>query len=306
MIFRTRNRYFFAISLILLLLGISVYTLKSFHDREQRLEEARKRAAEAKFEEVKVRLIEGWTNQQIISYLEKQGFSGLSALNKVALWDVKEYPFLSTAPKTATLEGFLFPDTYRIEKNAEPADINRTLLGTFNQKIVEASERVPGTADLYLPQGYGTVKLAGRSEPGISLFELITLASIIEKETGQAGESATSERLLEERQTVAGIFLNRLAIGQPLQSDATVNYVTKAGLASPTLEQTKVDSPYNTYQNAGLPPGPISNPSYSSLYAALHPIQTDYYYFLHKQPSGEVAYGRTYEEHLQNKARCLK
>jgi UPF0755 protein len=145
-----------------------------------------------------------------------------------------------------------------------------------------------------------------RAEPGLTVFDVITLASILEKETGRPGESAVSDRLLEERKIVAGIFLNRLEQGMPLQSDATVNFVTKAGLASPTLDQTKVDSPYNTYKYAGLPPGPIANASYSSVYAVLHPIRSTYLYFLHEQTNGEIHYAATYEEHLRNKQKYLK
>jgi UPF0755 protein len=91
-----------------------------------------------------------------------------------------------------------------------------------------------------------------------------------------------------------------------LQSDATVNYATGKNLPSPTLADLEVNSPYNTYKHRGLPPGPISNPSLSSLMAAIYPAETDYLYFLHKQPSGEPVYSKTFEEHVANKLKYLK
>jgi UPF0755 protein len=91
-----------------------------------------------------------------------------------------------------------------------------------------------------------------------------------------------------------------------LQSDATVNYVTNKNNPTPTLEDLDTESLYNTYKYRGLPPGPIASPSLSSLLAALYPTDSEYFYFLHKQPSGEPVYSKTFEEHTQNKFKYLK
>lgn len=263
--------------------------------------------ANQKFEEAKITLIEGWTNNEVFNYLSKQNLgSAADYIKAQAEIDSSRYPALQDNPKKADLQGFLFPDTYRVAKDVTPKEILEKLLNTFESKFEVASQDSKTEANYFIVPGYERLNFRNRVAPGFSVFDLVTLASIIEKETGRAGEPATSDRLLTERRTVAGIFMNRLSQGMPLQSDATVNYVTKAGLASPTLDQTKVDSPYNTYKYPGLPPGPIANISYSSLYAVLHPIKTDYFYFLHSQTAGEVYYGRTLEEHNRNKTKYLK
>ena len=115
------------------------------------------------------------------------------------------------------------------------------------------------------------------------------MASIVEREAVKA----------EERPIIAGVFYKRLEIGMPLQSCATVQYIL--GIAKPILsiEDTQIDSPYNTYINPGLTPGPISNPGHASLEAALYPEKTDYLYFVAK-PDGSHAFAATYNQHLQN------
>jgi UPF0755 protein len=99
---------------------------------------------------------------------------------------------------------------------------------------------------------------------------------------------------------VADIFLKRLEIGMALQSDATINYILDTGLSGVTLEHTKLDNPYNTYQYPGLPPGPISNPGMNALDAAFHPAENEYYYFLTDE-AGQIYYGRTHDDHLANR-----
>jgi UPF0755 protein len=175
----------------------------------------------------------------------------------------------------------------------------------LQKKFSLASQDVNQSEGRYFPKGYENLNLS-QGKKGLSVYELVTLAAIVEKETGQSGESINSKRLAEERQYVSGIFYNRLLAGQPLESDATVNFVTGASRAQPTYKDLEANSAYNTYKFPGLPPGPIANVSYSSLFAVLHPIKNDYYYFLHKQPSGEVVYSKTFQEHLQNKAKYLK
>lgn len=297
------------VSIILICtIGFTFWSLiSSFRSKATAQRERERAAAQKKFEEVKVTLIEGKTNLEFYTTLEKQG------LGKVADYRATEqriassnYEVLADKPSKLDLQGFLFPDTYRFAKTATTAEVLDELLQTFTSKFNQASSDSLKKAGYFILPGYENYTVGTRVAPGLTVLDIVTLASILEKETGRTGESATSNRLLEERRTVAGIFLNRLQLGMPLQSDATVNFVTKAGLASPTLDQTKVDSPYNTYKYAGLPPGPIANVSYSSLHAVLHPIKTNYLYFLHEQTNGEVHYAADYDTHLRNKQEYLK
>lgn len=295
-------------AIILLLLGFTFWSLVSSARQRTAEREARIRAAnEAKFEEQKITLIEGWTNEEIYQYLEKQGLGTQADYTQAEEGiDASEYVVLADKPAKQSLQGYLFPDTYRVAKNALPANIVALLLDTFEQKFNQASKDSTEAAGYYVLPGYENLKLKNRTAPGLTAFEVITLASIVEKETGRAGENASSARLLTERQTVAGVFLNRLEAGMALQSDASINYITKSGRASSTAKDLEIDSPYNTYKYPGLPPGPIANVSYSSLYAALHPIETDNLYFLHAQPSGEIYYAKTLDEHNSNRAKYLK
>ena len=103
---------------------------------------------------------------------------------------------------------------------------------------------------------------------------------------------------------IADVFLKRLKNNIGLQSDATINFVTGKGLTQPSRDDLKIDSPYNTYKYRGLPPGPIANPSISSIEAVIYPTPNDYYYFLTTK-EGEVIYSQTYQEHLANKAKYL-
>lgn len=187
-----------------------------------------------------------------------------------------DYPFLSSRPAGATLEGFLFPDTYRFFKDATPEDVRKKLLDTFDQKVTDEI-RGQATAD------------------GHTLFEVLTLASILEKEL----------KTTNDRRLASDLFWRRLEMGMALQSDATVNYVTKKSLLQPTLDDLKVDNAYNTYLNPGLPPGPISNPGLDSIQAALNPAPNDYLYYL-TDPAGKSHFAKTYSDHLSNKAKYLK
>jgi UPF0755 protein len=124
----------------------------------------------------------------------------------------------------------------------------------------------------------------------LTLFEAVTLASIVEKEA----------RLKTDKKIVAGIFLKRLQQGKKLESDATVNYITKKKTTRPTYSDIAVNSLYNTYKYSGLPPGPICNPGLDSLQAVAEPEETDYLYFLNT-PTNTMVYSVTGEEHIANK-----
>jgi peptidoglycan lytic transglycosylase G len=223
-----------------------------------------------------VTLIEGWDNNDIAEYLfaeiDIQVNDFLAAANR----DYSRYNFLPQRNIDNYLQGYLFPDTYRILPNASAEDVVIKLLDTFEDKVYSPMQKAI-------------------AEYGLSLHEILTLASIVEMEV----------RSDSDRKLVADLFLRRLADNYPLQSDATVNYVTKSGRAQSTISDTKIDSPYNTYKYAGLPPGPIGNPSLSSINAVIYPQSNSFYFFLTTKDDGRVVYSRTYDEHLQYKAKYL-
>jgi UPF0755 protein len=262
-------------------------------------------------EQQKITIIEGWDTFQIKKYLsEKNVVSETDFKNTLGNPQLlQEYEYLSKLALEQSLEGYLFPDTYLVNKPATADEVVRKFLDNFLIKWNIAKRDATQTADqTFIIPGYNNLSLNSNAR-GLTIHELVTLASILEKETGRniAGLGQEAKLALqEERSIVAGIFYNRLLIGQGLESDATINYVSGKNDPSPLLSDTRIKSAYNTYINRGLPPGPIANPSLSSLQAVLAPTKTDYYYFLHKQPSGEVVYSKTFAEHVKNKNKFLK
>ncbi|MCC7356678.1 MAG: endolytic transglycosylase MltG [Candidatus Doudnabacteria bacterium] len=259
--------------------------------------------------DTRVTIIEGLTVSEVAVSVERQLGIPKADFEKAAKsFDISAYSILSSKPIKSSLEGFLFPDTYLFAPSSTAEEVIERMLEAFETRFKQARGNLtPNTNGVYTIPGYESLSVNGKK--GLTVYELVTLASIIERETGRdvsKGTADSRKRLDIERRTVAGIFYNRLAAGQALQSDATINYATGKQVAAPSLEDLEVKSLYNTYDHAGLPPGPISNPSLSSLEAVLNPIKTNYYYFLHKQPSGEVVYSRNFEEHVRNKNLYLK
>lgn len=253
---------------------------RSYSDRQA---ERRARLAQ-QVEETKVTVIEGWDVDEIASYYEKQGlFSKNDFVKATQNFDTSSFPLI-TRPNSKSLEGYLFPDTYRFTKNSTPEEVITKMLANFSSRLSSLGIEDPD-------EKYN----------GLTLYEIITLASIIEQESGGEGATTGELSLQDERDLVASVFYNRMEIGQALESDATVNYVTGKDTPGASLKDLEVDSPYNTYKYAGLPPGPICNPSLGSIKAALQPAKSGYFYFLHKQPSGQVDFSRTFEEHRSKK-----
>lgn len=192
--------------------------------------------------------------------------------------------------ETEAEEGFLFPETYLFPRDVTAGKVAKKLRSTFDAKFSEQM-------------------VADSRSSGMSLKELITLASIIERET----------KTDEERPIVAGILVKRLENGWPLQADATLQYLTGTQRCQarktpaldcdwwniPTNEDKKIKSSFNTYLNRGLPPSPIANPGLSSIKAAIYPADSPYWYYLH-DGSGKIYYAKTIEEHSGNIARYLK
>jgi UPF0755 protein len=179
----------------------------------------------------------------------------------------------NTFPGAATLEGFLFPDTYRWEEHVSDTAVIRTMLGNFKQVFLEEYAR-------------------SARRPALSLYELVILASIVEREAQRA----------EERPIIAAVFYNRLHKRIYLESCATINYFLdpqdrKRVL---TFQDLKTPSPYNTYLHLGLPPGPIGSPGRASIRAAMNPADTDVLYFVAKG-DGSHYFSATLAEHVNAK-----
>jgi UPF0755 protein len=228
---------------------------------------------------------EGWRAEQIADRLEAVGFSSREEFLR-AVADPRSVPGIEQldSPPPPSLEGYLFPSTY------------------------EVRERVSGTqaADLMVrmfASRAGDKLKHGPPESKLSVHELLTLASIVEREAQQPGE----------RPTIASVYLNRLRNGMPLQADPTVQYAITnknpreaagygywKGELSPT--DLQVNSPFNTYLRPGLPPSPICNPGDASIEAVLQPANTDFLYFVAKGDGGHL-FARTLEEHNANVAR---
>ncbi|GMU25300.1 endolytic transglycosylase MltG [Patescibacteria group bacterium] len=233
-----------------------------------------------KREEVSIQIIEGKTINDEAEQLKAYGVDpslvyALTGRTRPSLpFDAalaEDFDFLKDIPSGQSLEGYLFPDTYRVWKDQLPEGLIRKQLRAFVEKAL-----IPLDAD--------------RKASGMSWHEIITLASIVEAEVQHS----------EDRQIVAGIFLKRMKNGMRLQSDATLNYILQSGRSRATADDLATDSPYNTYRRDGLPPGPINQPSLSSIRAVLSPLMTDYYFFLTGK-DGAVHYARTFEEHIANK-----
>lgn len=191
------------------------------------------------------------------------------------LFPDEKFDFLVGRPATATLEGYLYPDTYRVFANATSQEVIKKMLDNFGTKLTPQLRE-------------------GITASGFTIHQIVTLASIVEL------EAKTSQ----DRALIADIFFRRLAIGMPLESDVTVHYAMNRGGASGQVFDTAYNSPYNTYKYRGLPPGPIDNPGLVSIRAVIAPETNDWLYFL-TDATGEVRYAKTYDEHLVNKAKYL-
>jgi len=260
-------------------------------DPQQTIPEMAGALTKAVAQEVDLRFVEGWRLEQMADYLADNQVANIDANQFLAIvqrrtaFDLTPYAFLADLPLDATLEGFLFPDTYRVPQDADAVYLVNLMLQTFDRRV---------TAEMR--QGF----LA----QGLSIRQAVTLAAIVEREAVVA----------TERPIIAGVFYNRLAQGIKLEADPTVQYPLGYQAGSDTwwksplfLADLELDSPYNTYRYAGLPPGPIANPSLSSLEAVAFPTQTDFIFFVadcEAAVSGSHAFSVTYEEHLSNVQRC--
>jgi UPF0755 protein len=253
---------------------------------------------QAKKEEISVAVLEGKNISEITSLLVAKKlvnsedfylFAGKAKTDYRLMSDLlwpKDYSltftFLKDKPKYYSLEGYLFPDTYRFFSDARADEIIVKMLENFDKKLT--------------PKMREDIAAQGRS-----IFEIVTMASLIEKEAPINYASGENH----DAKIISGIFWNRLKNGQALQSCATLAYVLGENKPQYSEADTKVNSPFNTYLNKGLPPAPIANPGILAIEAAIYPIDNEYNYFLTPAGTKKIIFSRTYEEHLINKNKYL-
>ncbi|QHI73694.1 endolytic transglycosylase MltG [Aminipila terrae] len=222
---------------------------------------------------------EGLTLKETAEKLAAKNLINKESFMSEAQYGTFNYKFMSLLPNNANrLEGFLYPETYDIYTTASEHEIINKMLAQFDKLVT----------DEYYNRA---------TAMGYDMYKIITIASLIEKETLVSSEKAT----------VASVIYNRLAINMPLQIDAAVQYALPEHKDRLDYNDLQVNSPYNTYQNTGLPPGPICSPGIDSIKAALYPADTNYYYYvLSAEKNGSHKFSNTYEEFLKNKKAYIK
>lgn len=249
-------------------------------------------------EEINITIIPGWNLKQIAADWQKKGLiknedelykrAGKPAYDYAAKGEKAPvlsftdnlgkdiYPLLATKQKSVSYEGYFFPDTYRVYKDAKLSEILEKIFTNLEDKI---------TTEIRLEM----------NKQKMNLFTLLTMASLVEKE-------APTEI---DMKIVADIFWRRYEKGWALQSCASVNYVTGKNLPAVSAEDQQIDSLYNTYKYSGLPLGPIGNPSLIAIKAALYSEKNSYWYFM-TGTDGKMRYASTLEEHNANVWRYLR
>jgi UPF0755 protein len=209
----------------------------------------------------KVTIPEGFNIYQIADRLEANNICGAGSFLSYA----SQVSFLKSIGINATsAEGYLFPDTYVLPEASDPRDI----IAAMRNKMMSVIGDRPA---------YG---------PGMNLHEILTMASLVEKEA----------QVYNERELISAVFHNRLRRGMKLDCDPTVRYAVRKFTGPITVSNLNADSPYNTYRRTGLPPTPICSPGRESIYAAMHPLKSDYLYFVAKN-DGSHQFSKTLREH---------
>ena len=227
-----------------------------------------------------VTILPGWRIEEVAANVAGSGLSiSAEAFISAAYAPTQNQLELLPVEGLSSLEGFLFPDTYVLPRESGLDDLLEMILTNFTDQL-------------------DTTLMDGFARQGLTLVEAVNLASIVEKEAV----------IDDEKPLIASVFFNRLEVGMRLETDPTVQYAlgydesTGSWWKSPlSLDDLKISSPYNTYQNFGLPPGPISNPGLGSLRAVAFPAETPYFYFRSAcDDSGRHNFSITFEEHLNN------
>lgn len=236
-----------------------------------------RRIAEGRTASREVLIPEGRRVEEVADILDRGGVVKKQDFLDALVRSRYTEPFLAQTD-TTDLEGYVFPATYDFFRDEKPADVVDTFLKAFQANVADK------------------LQLEGQD---LTLDQVITLASIVEREAAVASE----------RPVIASVYLNRMRLGIPLQADPTVQYALAQSAASVsqygywktglTLDDLKVDSPYNTYVHPGLPPGPIASPGFDSIEAVVRPARTNYLFFVAKN-DGTHVFAETLEEHLRN------
>lgn len=235
-----------------------------------------------KVNEVTVTIREGRTLAQIASDLEQVGvvkaadFLTVVHTPKAAGLDLTGYRIANTKPTTVDLEGYIFPDTYRFYKDSTGIEAVKKFLETLDLRFTENLVQAAVSA-------------------GHTPHDILTMASILEAEL----------QTPVDRAVAADLFWRRIKIGMGLNADTTILYALGRVGGGISAADLKVDSPYNTYTNRGLPPGPINNPGLDAIRAAIYPSANEYLYYL-SAPDGTTYFARTLDEHNRNKRQYLK
>ena len=218
-------------------------------------------------------------------------FEKISAEGGSAFGGKNNYEFLKPLKSPIKLEGYLFPDTYKFFLKSTPEDVLKKFLDNFSKKAIP----------LFLTNNSSSLREISQSEITLSINNILTIASLVEKEV----------YFDNQRAEVAGIIYKRLKMGMALQIDATITYAKCKGLVltciNPAIIRAEINlnSPYNTYLHAGLPPTPISNPGLASIIAALHPKPTENLYYLSDPKTHEIIFSKTLDEQINNRAKYL-
>ena len=213
---------------------------------------------------------EGYTIEQIAKKIEESGLGSAEEFKKAAK-DYAPYSYMETSNNNVIFkaEGFAYPSTYYLSPGSAEKEILAIMVKEFDTQLTE------------------DIRQKAKDTP-ITIRDLVNLASLVEKEAV----------FPEERPVIAGVFLKRLQIQMPLQSDTTIQYILGVQKKEISIADTKIDSPYNTYLYAELPPGPIASPSISTINAVLDPKQTNYLYFV-ADLEGHHHFTETYQDHLK-------
>ena len=245
-------------------------------DRHMSMTQVIEALGQSRVQQVSVTLAEGSTMKTMAQRAAQAGLGTAEDYLAAARDPGWQYDFLQGRPagSPANLEGFLFPDTYQLDKGATAHDLVKRQLDRFAEQVTPALRAQAAQATA--------------ARPAVSPYDLVRLASIVEREVTKD----------PDRAIVCGIFYNRLANRMALQDDVTVLYGLDK-LQGPLTDQDKQkDTPYNTYLHTGLPAGPISNPGLASISACVSPQKTDYMYFF-ADAQKVTRYARTYAEHLR-------
>ncbi len=226
-------------------------------------------------EQIVLRIIDGWRLTEVAAAVNK-AFPSISkeAFTAAAVVGDRKNTVLAGMDATAPLEGYLFPDTYFMRPDMTAPQIVDVLLDNFERRA-------------------GATLRAASVDRGVAIYDIVKLASIVEREARDRNESAT----------IAGVYTNRLRIGMKLDADPTIQYAL-GEWRELSLDDLKVASPYNTYLNAGLPPTPIANPGVAALEGAAKPAVVPYFYFVAKNDgTGGHAFAVTFEEQEANRVK---